>query len=255
MKSAFDFPQVIDSKLKKEIALGRILGPFHEPPVNPAFIISPLGVVPKKVPGEFRVIHNLSHPDGNSVNDYIPREFSPVHYATLQDAISFIKVSDSIVFMGKVDIEAAFRIMPIAPRDSPLLGFKWRGLYYMDAVLPMGCSSACAIFETFSTALEWVAMHKLGVTKAIHVIDDFLFLGTSRAKCLADMQAFIKMCGDMGVPLATVKGKTVGPSTALQFLGINLDAVSMEARLPEDKLTQCRLLRRLFLSRHKVTLR
>ena len=48
--------------------------------------------------------------------------------------------------MGKVDIEAAFRIMPIAPKDSPLLGFKWRGLYYMDAVLPMGCSSACAIF-------------------------------------------------------------------------------------------------------------
>ena len=182
MKSAFDFPQVIASKLKKEIALSRILGPFHEPPVNPAFRISPLGVVPKKVPGEFWVIHNLSHPDGNSVNDYIPREFSSVHYATIQDAISFIKVSDSIVFMGKVDIEAAFRIMPIAPKDSPLLGFKWRGLYYMDAVLPLGCSSACAIFETFSTALEWVAMHKLGVTKAIHVIDDFLFQATSRAK-------------------------------------------------------------------------
>ena len=106
-----------------------------------------------------------------------------------------------------------------------------------------------AIFETFSTALEWVAMHKLGVTKAIHVIDDFLFLATSRAKCLADMQAFIKMCGDLGVPLAT--GKTVGPSTALQFLGITIDAVKMEARLPEDKLTQCRLLLRLFLSRHK----
>ena len=96
-------------------------------------------------------------------------------------------------------------------------------------------------------------MHKLGVIKAIHVIDDFLFLATSRAKCLADMQAFIKMCGDLGVPLAT--GKTVGPSNALQFLGITLDAVSMEARLPEDKLTQCRLLLRLFLSRHKVTLR
>ena len=55
--------------------------------------------------------------------------------------------------MGKVDIEAAFRIMPIAPKDSPLLGFRWKGLYYMDAVLPLGYPSACAIFETFSTAL------------------------------------------------------------------------------------------------------
>ena len=59
--------------------------------------------MPKKVPVKFRVIHNLSHPDGNSVNDYITREFSTVHYATVQDAISFINVSDSIVFMGKVD--------------------------------------------------------------------------------------------------------------------------------------------------------
>ena len=75
-----------------------MLGPFREPPVNPAFRISPLGVVPKKVPGEFLVIHNLSHPDGNSVNYCIPREFPTVHYATVEDAISFIKVSDSIVF-------------------------------------------------------------------------------------------------------------------------------------------------------------
>ena len=54
----------------------------------------------------------------------------------------------------------------------------------MDAVLPMGCSSSCSIFETFSTALEWIAMNKLGVTKVVHIIDDFLFLATSHAKCL-----------------------------------------------------------------------
>lgn len=97
MKSAFEFPHVIDVKLKKELELGRILGPFHIPPINPAYRISPLGVVPKKVPGEFRVIHNLSHPDGESVNDYIPKEFSTVQYATIHDAISFIKESESIV--------------------------------------------------------------------------------------------------------------------------------------------------------------
>ena len=62
-----------------------------------------------------------------------------------------------------------------------------------------------------------MAINKLGVTKAIHVIDDFLFLTTYQAKCLADMQAFIKLCGDLGVPL--IPGKTVRPSTALQFLG------------------------------------
>ena len=175
MKCAFEFSHVIDKKLQRELALDRILGPFNEQPAIPSYRISPLGVVPKKVPGEFRVIHNLSYPDGESVNDYIPKEFATVQYATIQNAISVIKEADSIVFMAKVDIEAAFRSIPISPKDSPLLGFQWRGSYYMDAVLPMGCSSSCSIFEAFSSALEWVAMNKLGVTKVVHIIDDFLF--------------------------------------------------------------------------------
>ena len=118
----------------------------------------------------------MSYPDGESVNDYIPKEFATVQYAAIQNAISFIKEADSIVFMAKIDIEAALRIIPISPKDSSLLGFQWRGSYYMDAVLPMGCSSSCSIFEAFSTALEWVAMNKLGVTKVVHIIDDLLFL-------------------------------------------------------------------------------
>ena len=65
-----------------------------------------------------------------------------------------IKSSSATVYMAKLDVESAFRILPIAPTDRPLLGFRWRGLFYMDAVLPMGCSSSCAIFEAFSDALH-----------------------------------------------------------------------------------------------------
>ena len=48
---------------------------------------------------------------------------------------------------AKVDIEWAFRIIPVSPLDQPLLGFQWKGKFFIDAVLPMGVSSACAIFE------------------------------------------------------------------------------------------------------------
>ena len=74
-----------------------------------------------------------------------------------------IKSSSSTVYMAKLDVESAFRILPIAPTDRPLLGFRWRGLFYMDAVLPMGCSSSCAIFEAFSNALHWIAQYQLSV--------------------------------------------------------------------------------------------
>ena len=58
--SANQLPEVFDLKLRKEISAGRIAGPFQEPPV-PICRDSPLGVVPKKTPGEFRLIHYLSY--------------------------------------------------------------------------------------------------------------------------------------------------------------------------------------------------
>ena len=164
MSSALSFPDIVDSKIQKELVLGHILGPYSALPDFPNFRLSPLGVVPKKSPGEYRVIHHLSYPEGNSVNDFIPHEFSSVHYATIQDAIAVIKKSPSTIYLGKVDIESAFRIIPVSPLDTPLLGFKWNGFFYMDAVLPMGCSSSFSIFEAFSSALEWVAKTKLGIT-------------------------------------------------------------------------------------------
>ncbi len=62
--------------------------------------------------------------------------------------------------MGKDEEEEEFRIIPVSPADRPLLGFQWKGQYFMDAVLPMGCRSSPAIFERFSTALLRVCRFK-----------------------------------------------------------------------------------------------
>lgn len=79
LKSADEFSGIIDSKIAKELLLGRVLGPFTVPPPYHNYRISPLGVVAKKTPGEFRMIHHLSYPEGSSVNDYIPKDMSSVH--------------------------------------------------------------------------------------------------------------------------------------------------------------------------------
>lgn len=46
-----------------EVRAGRVASPFHALPIL-NLQASPLGVVPKKNPGEFHLIHHLSHPDG-----------------------------------------------------------------------------------------------------------------------------------------------------------------------------------------------
>lgn len=155
--------------------------------------------------------------------------------------------------MAKTDTKSAFRIIPIHPDDHPLLGMKWENLYYYDRCLPMGCSSSCAIFEAFSTALEWIAIHRLGASSVLHILDDFLFIAKTKQKCHSDLNNFLSMCQFLGVPIA--EEKTVGPDTSLQFAGITLDSVLEEARLPEDKLNKCHTLLTSFYFCRKVTLK
>ena len=134
--------------------------------------------------------------------------------------------------MVKTDVKSGFRIIPIHPNDYLLLGIKWENLYYFDRCLPMGCSSSCAIFEAFSTALEWLALHRLGASGVLHILDNFLFIAESEEKCQADLKSFLNLCEYLGIPIA--EEKTVGPHTVLQFASITLDTVKQEARLPDD---------------------
>jgi hypothetical protein len=78
--------------------------------------------------------------------------------------------------LAKTDIKNAFRIIPINPADYHLSDIKWREFYYYDHAMPMGCSSSCHPFETFSTAGEWIAREKLLIDKLLHLLDDFLII-------------------------------------------------------------------------------
>lgn len=52
----------MDACISKELAAGRMVGPFTS--LLSHCITSPLGLVPKHKPGVFHVIHDLSFPKG-----------------------------------------------------------------------------------------------------------------------------------------------------------------------------------------------
>ena len=249
--SAIQNPTAVDAKLAKELDAHRLAGPFSSPPF-PVFRVSPLGLVPKKVEGEFRLIHHLSFPKGSSLNDGISTDHTSVSYATVEDAIRRIKTVGPGCFLAKTDIKNAFRIIPILPQDYNLLGICWRGLYYYDRCMPMGCSSSCKTFETFSTAIEWIAQNKLHITHILHLLDDFLIISPREELCQKQLDLFLMLCSYLGIPMAPEK--TVGPSQIISFAGIELDSILMEARLPQEKLDKCQTLISAFLTRCKVSL-
>lgn len=254
LKSARDHPDVIREKIYKELSAGRVRGPFDDPtlPDGTPIHVSPLGVVPKSS-GGFRVIHHLSHPRGTSVNDFVPQEASSIRYGTIQDAIQCIKNLGNDVYLAKTDIESAFRIIPIREADQHLLGFTLDDKFYVDAVLPMGASSSCAIFDRFSSCLKWVAINKLGCSFIVHILDDFLFIVKGEKSCNSQLSIFLEFCDTIGVP--TKPDKTYRAAKQLTFAGILLDTDRREARLPDDKLAKCREMIESFLTRRKVTLR
>ena len=200
-----------------------------------------------------KLIHHLSYPKGLSVNDGIPDEHTSVHYATVTDAIRLNKRAGPGCFLAKTDIKSASRIIPIYPKDYPLLGIKSSGLYFYDRCMPMGCASSCTTFEIFSTAVKWIAQNKLKIDKILHLLDDFLIVSSSSHQCQAYLDIFIDLCDYLGVPLAPEK--TCGEATTLSFAGIELDSIKSEARLPQEKVFKCVETIFIFLSHNKVTLK
>lgn len=69
----------------------------------------------------------------------------------------------------------------------------------------------------------------------IHYLNDFLCIGSGVDRVyLLLLSTVDRVAADFRVPL--VPAKTEGPTTVLSFLGIVIDTVKMECRLPEDKL-------------------
>ncbi len=62
LKSVKGHEDLVREKIKKELDLGRIAGPFKNPPMS-TFRVSPIGLVPKKGINEYRLIHHVSYPD------------------------------------------------------------------------------------------------------------------------------------------------------------------------------------------------
>lgn len=122
-------PEIVLNKIKKEQSYGRI-SEASTNPQYPNLVISPLGVVPKKVQGQFRLIHDLSYPENNSVNSQIPAVNSQVSYDSIDTVINLVKQFVSGALMAKCDIQDGFRNIPIHPDDYHLLGFMWDNLYY-----------------------------------------------------------------------------------------------------------------------------
>ena len=89
MHSAIENAEVVQEYLKKEVPLGRIVGPIRPGAAPVGTQLSPFGVIPKpSQPGKWQLILNLSSPDNKSVNAGIEPELCSLWYLHLDEVIS-----------------------------------------------------------------------------------------------------------------------------------------------------------------------
>ena len=122
--------------------------------------------------------------------------------------------------------------------------------YFIDMALPFGLRSAPFIFSSVADLLEWILRHNYGLNFLLHYLDDFNTLGPPNSPaCQYNLDTCIQLFKDWHIPLhpACIQlfkdwhiplhpDKVEGPSTCLTVLGIELDSLALQGRLPRDKI-------------------
>ena len=255
LQSALSEPATVDRLLQKEVDDAFMIGPLSSPPF-PSFRVSPIGVATRKYSGKKRLIIDLSSPHGStvpSINSLIPSPDFSMQYATIDHAISLIRLAGQGAWLSKVDITSAFKILPIHPDYWHLFGVFWKGAYYFAVRLTFGCKSSPKIFDSLSEALCWILSNNHKLPYVIHLLDDFLTVMPPSSPPSYGLTTMTSAFTDLGVPLSPEK--TAGPSTSLEFLGITLNSITLQASLPTDKLHRISLIIQNFLLANTCTKR
>ena len=241
MLSALDHPDVVTSYLSKEVSLGQMLGPFQTTTNLPPLHINRFGVIPKgHNTGKWRLITDLSFLHGHSVND---PTLCSLAYTTVDDIAAAAVHLGPGALLAKIDIESAYRLIPVHPADRPLQAVQWQGQIFVDPMLPFGLCSAPKIFNAVADALHW-HLQRSGIPLLFHYLDDVVILGHPHSSQCAEPLAILdRECTFLNIPMADHKRD--GTATCLIVLGIETDTIAGQLCLPRDKLDRLQSLLQL----------
>ena len=215
-------------------------------------IVSALGALaknPEKT--KFRLIHDASRPQGQSLNDLAINE--PFKYQTIQDVVNRVRPG---YWLAKVDLSNAYRAVGIYPSNYSATGIKWqfsgdtKVTYMYDKRLCFGGRRSPAIFNKLSNAVYSI-MCARGFDNLVHYCDDWLVISQTMEECRKTVLELIHVLRKLGFQINY--GKVEGPRKSLTFLGIHFNTDTMTLALPSGKLMELKSLLRVSIERQKLS--
>ena len=200
MRSATEHPKPIDDYVRKEKEYG------SDPP--------------KIQPGKWRIITDLSFPEGFSINDATSPNLCSLSYVTVDTVAAEEVALGKSSKMAKIDIKLAYRLVPVKPLDRVRLGMQWQEEVCVDGMLPFGLRLAPKLFNVVADGIKWCVGQR-GVQYIFHYLDDIIVLGPlASPKCENLLLILKQTCADFGVPLAPEKQD--GPTPVIKNYGFPL---------------------------------
>lgn len=217
---------------------------------SPCLCIHAFGAVPKG-DSDFRAIVDCSMPEGTCVNGCTDDCRSTFSYNSVGTVTDNLQSGD---YMATVDIKDAYRSLNTHPSCRERQGLVWdfgKGKVYLrDNRLCMGLSSSPFVFSKVSDFVVRCLVRE-GHSNCVNYLDDYCVTARSEKECVAAQARLVAILRRLGFHISYKK--LTHPAQVVRFLGIEIDAVNLELRLPQDKLESLKDLLMQFLKKKKAT--
>jgi hypothetical protein len=212
----------VNAALDPDIVAGRIFRPFNGE-ISP--FVHALGAVPKTA-STVRVIQDHSRPFGRSLNNHLSQ--SNFSFLSVDDAV---KLMSRNCYMAKVDIEAAYRHVPIDPSDWDKLAFTWPSDdlsdTFIDGYLQFGLTNACEIFNCMGRAIMRM-MARRGFKCLVVYVDDFIIICQSQAMTWYVYWALRQLLRKLGFQVNPKPHKCIPPCQICHARGARCGDISLQ---------------------------
>ena len=240
-----------DNKSKLDKIIGSELSEGYLKIVkNKPDCIHSIGAVPKP-DGGVRPIIDCSRPDKKSVNNYCSGIEETFTFKSVENVLALLQPHD---FMAVIDIKSAYRAVSIHPDNKKYMGLRSeiqnKEVFIEDSRLCFGLSLGPMIFNSISNFVYSV-LTDLYNLQAVNYLDDFLVLGHTKEEAPLAQNIVIKTLRYLGFYISWAK--VTPPSKICRYLGLDVDSIEMELRLPKDKLEKLIISVNLFKDKSSIS--
>ncbi|KAI3360259.1 hypothetical protein L3Q82_014572 [Scortum barcoo] len=151
------------------------------------------------------------------------------HMLTIKQVLECVHQDD---WFTSIDLKDAYFHVPIIPKHMRFLRFSFQGIQYQYNRLPFGYSLAPRTFSRcVETALE--PLRRTGM-RVLFYLDDLLLLARSKEEAAMQTMTLVVHLSNLGFAINWKKSSPL-PSQQVIYLGVELNSVSMRARLSQQR--------------------